>query len=112
MNVIDRSMSIKSGDNVYRIIFTIKSIISCERELENKNIIMTLAKMERGVLSLGDTYAMLRWGLWGDKKYTEAEIDSIFAQCLDDPGVVGIQRAVVEALTKSGFLGKNIAALL
>lgn len=112
MNVLDRSAVIKAGDKEYKLIFPIKSIIGCEKELENKNMIMTFAGLGQRALSIGDTYALLKWGLLGNKKYTVSEIDNIFAECLEEPGIVGVQTAITEALVKSGLLGKNAAALL
>lgn len=116
MSALDRSATLETGNNKYNLTFPIKSLIGCEKQLERKNLIITLAALKQEpLMPLGDMFALFQWGLLGDKEYTEEEIENAFTDCMEECGFVAIQAGILEALSKSGFLGKEgkkLAALL
>lgn len=113
MNTIDRFAEIVVGEKKYKLLLTIKSILMCEKELANGNLITTMAALKVQPLCVGDAYAIMKWGLLGSGECKkEEEIDKIFMECLEGPGLPAIQQAALEAIVKSGFAGKNVAAAL
>lgn len=113
MNVIDRYMSFSLQGKEYRLLFTIKSTLMCEKELAAKNLILTMAGLASAPLSVGDAYALFKWGLLGADKYQEKDIDSLFGGYLEEYGMVELQGLVAQAVNRSGLMGtgKNKTAL-
>lgn len=113
MNTIDRYAEFEVDGKKYKLLMTLKSILGCEKELANGNLITTMAALKVQPLSLGDAYAIMKWGLYGAGECKkEEEVDAIFMECMEGPGLPLIQQVTLEAIVKSGFAGKNVAAAL
>ncbi|MGM9582167.1 MAG: GTA-gp10 family protein [Phascolarctobacterium sp.] len=113
MNTLDRYAEFEVDGKKYKLLMTLKSILNCEKELANGNLITTMAALKVQPLSLGDAYAIMKWGLFGAGECKkEEEVDEMFAACLEGPGIATIQQVALEAIVKSGFAGKNVAAAL
>ena len=70
MNTIDRTVELKLPNNPGHVLhYTVKSIIECEKELTNRNLILTVASLAASPLSISDAYTLLKWGLRGEKAY-------------------------------------------
>ena len=64
MNTIDRTVELKLPNNPGHVLhYTVKSIIECEKELTNRNLILTVASLAASPLSISDAYTLLKWGL-------------------------------------------------
>lgn len=114
MNTIDRNVELKFADGrKHKLRFTVKSIIECEKELANHNLLVTVASLAKKPLAIGDVYTLLKWGLLGAGSCEEQETDNLFLECVDEFGLVGVQGNILLALEKSGVIGKakNKAAL-
>ena len=113
MNTIDRYAEFEVAGKKYKLLMTLKSILNCEKELANGNLITTMAALKEQPLSLGDAYAIMKWGLYGAGECkNEEEVDEIFAAWMEGPGIAAIQEVALKAIVKSGFAGKNVAAAL
>ena len=96
MNTIDRTVELKLANNPGHVLhYTVKSIVECEKELANHNLILTVASLAASPLSISDAYALLKWGLRGEKAYSVEEM-----------GIVALQTNIILALEKSGLIGK------
>lgn len=107
MNTIDRTVELKLPNNPGHVLhYTVKSIVECEKELTNHNLILTVASLAASPLSISDAYALLKWGLHGEKAYSDDDVDAVFMDCVEEMGVVALQTNIILALEKSGLIGK------
>ena len=107
MNPIDRIVDLELPDNPGRKLrFTIKSVVECEKELSNNNLILTIAGLTKTPLPVRDIFTLFKWGLRGTEDYSQNEVEIIFMEAVDDLGLVGIQEKIILALEKSGVIGK------
>ena len=106
-NVLDRSQAFTVNGENHEFKFTVKAIIMCEKELENRNLLVTMAGMTNKPLSIGDAYTLFKWGLLGAKQYKENEIEELFIQYIESSGMVGLQTHLVSAVSKSGLKNKK-----
>ena len=114
MNTIDRSVELQLADGrKHQLRFTVKSVIECEKELPNHNLLLTVASLASMPLAIGEAYALLKWGLLGAGSCEAKDVDDLFLAYVDEIGLIGIQGNVLLALEKSGVIGKakNKAAL-
>lgn len=107
MNTIDRSECLNLPDKKLKLMYTVKSVVMCEKELDSKNLLLTVAGMTAGPLSMGDAFALFKWGLLGDKKYDEKEIEDLFVECIEELDMITVQTSIIAALKKSGLLGEK-----
>lgn len=108
MNTIDRTVELKLPNNPGHVLhYTVKSIIECEKELTNRNVILTVASLAASPLSISDAYTLLKWGLRGEKVYSDDDVDAVFMACVEEMGVVALQGNLILALEKSGLIGKK-----
>lgn len=107
MNTIDRTVELKLPNNPgHALHYTVKSIVGCEKELTNHNLILTVASLAASPLSISDAYALLKWGLRGEKAYSDDDVDTVFMDCVEEMGIVALQTNIILALEKSGLIGK------
>lgn len=107
VNTIDRTVELKLANNPGHVLhYTVKSIVECEKELANHNLILTVASLAASPLSISDAYALLKWGLRGEKAYSDDDVDAVFMDCVEEMGVVALQTNIILALEKSGLIGK------
>ena len=60
MSTIDRTVELKLPNNPgHALHYTVKSIVGCEKELTNHNLILTVASLAASPLSISDAYALL-----------------------------------------------------
>ena len=107
MNTIDKTAAFELAGNQYELKFTIKSVIMAEKELESHKIISTIAGLAEEPMSYGDTYALFKWGLLGDKPYKIEEIDELFDNFIYEEGIDQLQILIIQGLTKAGVLTKQ-----
>ena len=108
MNTIDRTVELKLPNNPGHVLhYTVKSIIECEKELTNRNLILTVASLAASPLSISDAYTLLKWGLRGEKAYSDDDVDAVFMDCVEEMGIVALQTNLILALEKSGLIGKK-----
>lgn len=103
-NTIDRFETFKVNEQEYKLQFTIKSLIMMEKELASKSILETLASPP---FSFGDTYTMFKWALiGGNNKLNEEKTEALMLAYTEESSIADLQLLLINALTKSGAIGK------
>ncbi len=92
----------------YRLRFPVEKVARLESELRNGNLILTVMNMQNPdvLISAGDFYALVKHALLGGGDVSADDIPQLFLAAkyeLDDQAVI---KAVVNALQKSGWIGK------
>ncbi len=92
----------------YKLCFPVEKVAQLERELRNGNLILTVTNMSNPdvLVSAGDFYALFKHALLGGGDASADDIPQLFMVAkyeLDDQTII---KAVVNALQKSGWIGK------
>lgn len=103
--VLDREVILEIQDKKVNLCLPIKVLFKLERELNNKNLMVTLANQP---LSMEDLYTIFKYCVIGgnNKDYTtEEDYEDLFLECLDELTYINTFNKVIETMTKSGVLG-------
>ena len=100
----DNSTTLKLGNHTYSLKYDINALIKLEALISTKNIARMIANYP---LSHSDTIICLMAGL--DKDYPSMNMNkakNLFSQMLKEYSISDVQNVILEALLKSGAMGK------
>lgn len=106
--ILDKFVEVEFGGKKHRLCYPIKQVFEAERQLTDGNIMVMLTKAGEGIPpTLYDMYTIIKCALMGgDPKLTEYEAEELYLEAVAEVPVLDLFRASVEALQKSGVLGK------
>ena len=103
-NTLNRYIEQEINGKIVRLQYTIRSLVMCEKMLDSKSILRTIADPP---LSYNDSYILFYAALvGGDKNMTEARAEELMLDYLDEHNLGELQDLVLEALIAYGTLGK------
>lgn len=103
-NTLNRYIEQEINGKFVRLQYTIRSLIMCEKLLDSKSILKTIADPP---LSYNDSYILFYAALvGGNKNIDEAEAEDLMLAYLDNHNLGELQDLLLEALVASGTLGK------
>lgn len=103
-NTLKRYIDQEINGKIVRLQYTIRSLVMCEKLLDSKSILKTIADPP---LSYNDSYILFYAALvGGDKAMTEDRAEDLMADYLEEHTLGDLQDLILEALVASGTLGK------
>lgn len=103
-NTLKRFIDQEINGKIVRLQYTIRSLVMCEKLLDSKSILKTIADPP---LSYNDSYILFYAALvGGDKTMTEDRAEDLMADYLEEHTLGDLQDLILEALVASGTLGK------
>ncbi len=106
--VFDIYEKLKINGKEYKVGYPIEQVARLESELRAGNLLLTVANMQNPeiMMSVGDFYALFKYGLIGGGDAAEEEISDLFLAAKVDHDDQEIAQVIVGALIKSGIVGK------
>ena len=106
--ILDKFVEVEFGGKKHRLCYPIRQVFEVERQLTDGNIMVMLTKAGEGIPpTLYDMYTIIKCALMGgDPKLTEVEAEELYLEAVAEVPVLELFRASVDALQKSGVLGK------
>lgn len=104
--VLDKNVEKEINGKVYNFCLPIKYVFRAERELANKNLIATMAKISYEPLCYEDCYTLFKYCLIGGGTKPEA-VEEVFFEALEELTLPGVMNLTLEVLQKSGVFGKQ-----
>lgn len=102
MSTLDRAVSFTIGEKEYKLQYTIRALINAEKKLTNKSLLVAVSQLP---MNINDMFEMFNWGLVGGG-YKGNQAEEIYLDYLEEHTYAEMQALVLEALTKSGTIGK------
>lgn len=103
-NTLERYTEIEINGKKHRFQYTIRSIINAEKELDTRSILTTIAAPP---LSFADSFTFFKAGLLGGgAKISDDEVENLLLDYLDSSNLGDLQTLILDALVRSGTLGK------
>lgn len=107
--VLDKYVELEIGGKVHKLCYPVKYVFEAERQLDDGNIMVLLAKAGNGIPpSVHDMFTITKYALMGgDKKLTEDEAEELYLEAVDERSLLEVFQLATDALKKSGVLGKE-----
>ena len=107
--VLDKFAEFEIKGKTHKLCYPLKYVWEAERQLMDRNFILIVANAANNIPpSMGDIYVMFKYALLGGNPLlTEKEADELYLAAVEDNDPVVLLRAALDALKKSGALGKG-----
>ena len=107
--VFDKYVELEFGGKVHKLCYTVKCVFEAERHLTDGNLMVLVSKAASGVPpTVYDMFVIIKYALMGgDPKLTEDEAEALYLEAVSERSLVEVSGLAMEALKKSGVLGKE-----
>ena len=106
--VLDKFVEIEVGGKKHKICYPVRLVFEVERQLTEGNLMVLLTNAEHGIPpTLYDMFILIKFALMGgDPKLTDDEAEELYMEAVAEIPLLELFKQAVEALKKSGVLGK------
>ena len=107
--ILDKFIELEFGGKTHKLCYPIQCVFEAERQLTDGNIMVLLGKAGEGIPpTLYDMFVIIKYALkGGDPKLTDEDVEALYFDAVEEVPVLDLFRLSVEALKKSGVLGKG-----
>ena len=107
--VLDKTVDFQIKGKTYKLCYPLKYVWAAERELQNRNFILTVNAATEGIPPcLGDVYVIFKYALMGGSPgMKEEEVDELYLAAMEEHTGKDMIIAAFQALEKSGAMGKR-----
>ena len=107
--VFDKTVDFQISDKTIKLCYPLKCVWEAERQLSEKNFLLLISKAVNEVPpGMGDIYVIFKYALLGGNPgMTEEQADELYLKALEERPMIDLFRAALQALEKSGILGKR-----
>lgn len=103
-SVLDKYVEQEINGKPYKFCFPIKEVFAAERELTSKKLLTCIASPP---MSLEDNFILFKHALrGGDNDVKSLDAERLWLDAIDQLGFDGVLNVVLNALVKSGVLGR------
>lgn len=108
--IFDNYKELEIGGKKYKLKYTIQALHAVERELTSGNILVLLRLTEQEIPpNMTDMYVLFKHAFRAGNpgRWTDAEVDDMYMQAINETSVIAVLRLCLEALKTSGVMGRQ-----
>ena len=107
--VFDKYVELEINGKVHKLCYPVRYVFEAERHLADGNLMVLVSKAANGIPpTVSDMFILIKYAfLGGDPKLTEEEAEELYLEAVSEKSLVEVSGLAMEALRKSGVLGKE-----
>ena len=107
--VFDKYVELEFCGKTHKLCYPVKMVFEAERHLADGNLMILVSKAASGIPpTVSDMFTIIKYAfMGGDPKLTEDEAEELYLEAVSEKSLVEVSGLAMEALRKSGVLGKE-----